>query len=681
VNTLITFSKHIVLILVFILIAACKEDPPDREIAQFHQPEAVALVCFNEQEGVLPLSECTSAKENNKIYAFVTQTVFGEVAVVSISDYKIIDQENRIPFNSYIPVGGQPLDIAVSASGKYVFTANYETMDISVIDLKTSVEGSNFNPGRTLFLGEAPGKILVHGDPEDISEENEDFLFVTIPSQGKIAVLNIDPLEVEISESETMEIPSGVLAYIKLDAHLLSQTPIDANQMKPGGIWPYAMAMSVNSNSLYVAGKSNGLISGNRGSYVAQIDREVFIDAAIAAYSQNDEVSELSAQELGVKIMDLGIYTARDISIEPGLERWMYIVEQETGGIIVLDLETEELLDVNSWNPLANDPYSISIPGVARKVKLLRFREKLAEDELPDRTTFNGTYALVSTTIGGIYVIDVDVNEEITAHLEDFSVFSHSLHSGINWFSTTDLQEDDLEVIYPQLKEAPTLSVNGERFADNLKPFKPLHEDVEEYCVNGEDYKIFENDKAHNIYFKCDRRISSSENWTLNYQGRIGVSGVATIKKQDNSSVVHVTDQYKNYCAAGVLGPAGDDLWGAYGAGADEDSLNYEAYRGYKGDYFEIFSDPIAFGEDVDCQDYLDSEKPRIYQIDAIIDSNTLSLKALDDELYAPLPNKECYSQAFSYDILAQDSWILQGSSTGIVNRGSALGRSLCSLV
>jgi hypothetical protein len=118
--------------------AACESNPPEAAIAQFDRPQDAALVCLNQVEvdggtesELLPLACCAASSTGAPGYcsgpipeavllAFVTQTTSGEVAVVDLDTLEIVDQDEQIPYNSFVPVGGQPADVAAAWDGRRV---------------------------------------------------------------------------------------------------------------------------------------------------------------------------------------------------------------------------------------------------------------------------------------------------------------------------------------------------------------------------------------------------------------------------------------------------------------------------------------------------------------------------------------------------------------------------------
>ena len=158
---------------VSIALCACEENPPDTVIPQFDRAQDVALVCYDPtvSEGdtsglksFLPLEccknegygvdgYCDSPRPYAIVLAFVTQTTYGEVAVVDLSSLTIIDQDEQIPLNSFVPVGGQPNDIAASWDGTMVGPLVWVVVTEAVpVTAESSTSSDSSSPRMTVMV-------------------------------------------------------------------------------------------------------------------------------------------------------------------------------------------------------------------------------------------------------------------------------------------------------------------------------------------------------------------------------------------------------------------------------------------------------------------------------------------------------------------------------------------------
>ena len=473
-----------ILFVVFALCGAgCEEDIDDADIPQFNHPQNVVLTCFDYEAGPLPIESCRdSGRTDEEIFAFVTQTEFGEVAVVNLEEGDILDQEPSIPFNSFVGVGGQPQDITASTDGRYVYTANFGTRDISVVDVSAAIWGTVKKSNETesgvkrtrqmlaaesIYVTHAPSQIVIAADvgeaPVKENSTQDRFAFITQPTVGRVAVVNLVEYVADDGNGGERVVPRGVIGWLRLDAATLSGRVTEDN--RPEGIAPISMVASDQISSLFVAGFQG--VGKGEGSYIAEIQRDIFIERATRTYEETGEAQALEPREIIIRRMNLDKYTVRDMSIEPELERWMYIVEKEDGGVIVLDLQSGQLINVNTWDVTRDESYSIDVPGIAWRVKMVRFSETLKEGDLPDPFTFNGTFAVVSTTQASFYVIDVAVDDEFANLVEQYTAYPHTLRSGTPWYNDDD---DEQEMIYPELIGEPQLFGDDEELSHD-NPF------------------------------------------------------------------------------------------------------------------------------------------------------------------------------------------------------------------
>ena len=230
--------------LILLVIIGCEEKPPDTTISQFDRPQDVALVCHDPQQltdktpltccgiktyPVDPSDPCADSKSSTAtLYAFVTQTTPGEVAVVDVNRNQIVDQDGRIPYNSFIPVGGQPSDIVASSDGKRVFTVNYETGDLSIINTADALKKNPVvTAASTIELGAPAGRVALNTTP---LKDRDNYAFITLPSTNRLAVVALNE---EASAAETTDPDGGMntrencangclLGYLEFDSVVTS---------------------------------------------------------------------------------------------------------------------------------------------------------------------------------------------------------------------------------------------------------------------------------------------------------------------------------------------------------------------------------------------------------------------------------------------------------------------------
>ncbi len=651
-----------------VVALGCTENPPDTIIPQFDRPQDVALVCVDlnvtdadvesgldrhlplaccADEGAGVSGYCSGPNLDAVMIAFVTQTTMGEVAVVNVETQTIIDQDERVPLNSFIAVGSQPSDIAASWDGQMVYTANFETEDLSVIHVADST-GPTMVPATSIGLGGPAARMLI----ARAASIRDQYAFVTQPALGRVAVVQLPHDGAE----------GKLLAFLRMDRGTgIEFGPVDNS---PEGVLPWAIVASevrmANGDpendqtfpSIYVAGRE--------GNYVLELDSEVLVQKALEL-AEPDYLGD----EAIVRRIELEEFSLRSMSVEPDLGRWIYGVENETGGVVVLDLTSGEILAINQDNPLADDAYSLDVPGQARAISLVRLAE---DDEDTNPLTFNGTFGVVSTTQASVFILDVDDRNA-------FGIFpgsQHALRAGSDWYD-----EETEEYTVPEIAEEPTLEgdesiLSGSGYPEfpdaglelseedgpdggpNYNDVGPYKCDLEnEFRVNGE----------FGIRMRCDYRQSTNENWYLTWEGELGVSGAGVGRwdhELSDGEYLVIVDESKSFCSSGVLGSEDDPL------GEFEDIYDGEPGLGnYRGDILQITSEATPSGV-ADCSEFDDENLT--YRLVKLLDSHTVLLEPIHG---SPAMTHNCFGQSFTYKLRANNHWVLKGGSTGYLRRGS----------
>ncbi|MDB4940496.1 MAG: hypothetical protein JWP97_30 [Labilithrix sp.] len=83
---------------------------------------------------------------DRQLFAVVTQSQRGEIAVVDLTAGKLVDQKRAVPGINFLPVGANPTGVAASPDGKMIFVASAETNKPAIYGI----------PTRRL-LGDSPG--------------------------------------------------------------------------------------------------------------------------------------------------------------------------------------------------------------------------------------------------------------------------------------------------------------------------------------------------------------------------------------------------------------------------------------------------------------------------------------------------------------------------------------------
>ena len=90
------------------------------------------------QEQCAPVPGTIDGSQFQKqLFAFVTQTTRGELAVVNLSAGALVDQSRATPGVNFLPVGALPTDVATTPDGKMVFVASAEANKPAIYGIPT----------------------------------------------------------------------------------------------------------------------------------------------------------------------------------------------------------------------------------------------------------------------------------------------------------------------------------------------------------------------------------------------------------------------------------------------------------------------------------------------------------------------------------------------------------------
>lgn len=156
-------------------LTSCSQTPISVPVRTFERAEAMDVVCMRvrredpAQPGVLvattpepaPLARCAGvpAGVNGDLYAYhlyalVTQTTRGEVAIVDLTGGRVVDIDRASPGINFVPVGELPTDVAVAPDGELAFVGSREVYKPAVYALPTR---EIFGDALDLPAGEATG--------------------------------------------------------------------------------------------------------------------------------------------------------------------------------------------------------------------------------------------------------------------------------------------------------------------------------------------------------------------------------------------------------------------------------------------------------------------------------------------------------------------------------------------
>ncbi|MBX3234062.1 MAG: hypothetical protein KIT84_32865 [Labilithrix sp.] len=119
------------------VLFACSQTPTSVPIRTFERAQRVDTICLRvrgpDAPEPLPPAGCAPVPPfgdgsvlENQLFALVTQTTRGEVAVVNLSASEVVDQNHAVPGLNFLPVGAIPTDVAATPDGRMAFVAAAE---------------------------------------------------------------------------------------------------------------------------------------------------------------------------------------------------------------------------------------------------------------------------------------------------------------------------------------------------------------------------------------------------------------------------------------------------------------------------------------------------------------------------------------------------------------------------
>ena len=155
------------------VVVSCQSTPTTVPLRTFERPQKVALVCLNIYDAdtkvlatpvPLPVEACPPVPFNtdatlfhNHLYAMVTQQTRGQLAVVDLTQGIVVDEDRSTPGVNFIPVGGEPTDVAVAPDATMAFVSAGEPNGQAIYGIPTAgILGDSLGPTPPLRLTDLP---------------------------------------------------------------------------------------------------------------------------------------------------------------------------------------------------------------------------------------------------------------------------------------------------------------------------------------------------------------------------------------------------------------------------------------------------------------------------------------------------------------------------------------------
>jgi hypothetical protein len=154
----------IVLVFAVGAIASCSRSVDPQPLRTFERAQKLDVVCMHVRDELgnvlhppepLPAEACTAVPRDvvgdllpNHLFALVTQTLRGEIAVVDLTAGRITDVDHSTPGVNFLSVGSLPTDVASAPDGKISFVATAEPNKWAIYALPSApLKGSDDSHG------------------------------------------------------------------------------------------------------------------------------------------------------------------------------------------------------------------------------------------------------------------------------------------------------------------------------------------------------------------------------------------------------------------------------------------------------------------------------------------------------------------------------------------------------
>jgi len=666
--------------LILLILSGCQSKPPPMNVRQLQHPREIALGCLDlssesEVQG-LPMASCTPVVDEDVVpkgtmVAYITQSDSGDLGVMNVEDNKLFDLDIRVPLYSSMPVGDFPIDVVASPDGRFVYVANYGSADLAVVDVR--VFG---NPTTT-----APPVLPLAGRPASLEiTADGQFLFVSEPEEGRIELLSLVGEGCEpgkglracslgtISLRGDLPIPLPAGDGGVPDAGEDASTDAGPDAAGDGGQTKAASRFALDaaadgspdaapdaSPDASADAGSSGPLAGSqpwhlllspRGDllYVSDIGGRFVLEMDV------DKICRIGLEAAGGTIGGAGVVRrvfdvqapSRRLAVSPRVdeEPWLYVVDDDSGDILVVNLKTGRLVNVNADNPLADSP-AIQVPAFVRDVVFVEKRLPDPDSEdyaMGDPSALHGLFAVAASSNGNVYVINVRderpkgcfIGDKRGGEYNEQFCPRHVLRSGRN---IIDPKEGEM----PALEDQPILETDAGQL-DIPSPQYPTFKGWEPGQTTNGGAPDGGLAVQYGISFNDDPRRALNQDWTVALNGKIpGAGGFGGTVYPDG----YFSDVGVPFCDKGVRG-AGED---------------------YPGDILLITTKPAPIDPKTDCGDY--EKLPLVYLVARAYQDHVELTRAKGGP---PLPTRTCFPMAVGYEIRANDEWVVAGTASGFLH-------------
>lgn len=393
-----TYSRWLLLAAFGLLGTACTDSPISVPLRALQSSGPVSFLCLDapndDRSAGLPLDDCPTTRAESiddfsipHLYALITQPNSGDVAVVDLStdSEAVLDQDPIVPGANFLPVGAIPSDIVSTPGGMASFVVSREVRYEAIYALPSDLvrgSGARLTSWPACALPAAPGEIEIVLDPADadgnvrptcdagygtsepdtaicegelhchgdltrdaasISRPGRYKLFVTLPSEGGIAIIDAQSvLDGEPGERPPCTIERWVPLEVAPPVLPPPPAPPSSNACVPAADASDTFAMAYQPLPA-------GITLDGTLMYVADAGAPVIHRIDMPTPCEPREISPLVTSSTEDPLRP--VFTSR-VAVSPltlDLKRYLYAIDHIDGSIMVYDVSD----DATSTLPLS----------------------------------------------------------------------------------------------------------------------------------------------------------------------------------------------------------------------------------------------------------------------------------------------------------------------------------------
>jgi YVTN family beta-propeller protein len=258
-----------------------------------------------------------AANPSNQDYVYVTNYNDGTASAISVSYNTVVKTLN---------VGPSPRGIAITSDGAFIYVANFIEGALGTVSAKDISSGSD-TPPLAITIGHGPLGVAI--------SPKQDYIYVTNNLDDSLSIISADTKELFVTLANHY--------YINYSN---SSSDVAFNK-------PYGVAVSPDSNYIYVVNNGDGISNGTVSILSAAV---VYSQGTDFTFSDYDATSDTSGPYALSAPITVGI-DPRGIVVTPD-QKYLYVTNYGDDTVSVINLSTAV---VDQTIPVGDGPFGISV--------------------------------------------------------------------------------------------------------------------------------------------------------------------------------------------------------------------------------------------------------------------------------------------------------------------------------